>query len=118
MIRTDTYNTDEWRLVPVEPTENMIEAGENTPHVDNTSSCWQSVEIYKAMLEAAPEYQSAPNENLKDETWIMKDGSKIKVSDMSEEHVRNTLRLLIRTNEFINSLWYRNFLFGEVIRND
>lgn len=33
---------------------------------------------------------------MKDEQWTMKDGKEIAVSDMSEEHVKNILRMLIR----------------------
>lgn len=33
---------------------------------------------------------------MKDEIWTMKDGTKIAVSDMSESHVRNALRMVIR----------------------
>jgi hypothetical protein len=31
-----------------------------------------------------------------DEIWIQKDGTPIAVEDMSEGHVRNTLRMIIR----------------------
>lgn len=33
---------------------------------------------------------------MKDEIWTTRDGRKIAVADMSEEHVRNTLRMLLR----------------------
>lgn len=32
----------------------------------------------------------------KDEVWTMRDGTEVKVGDMSVEHVRNTLRMLLR----------------------
>ena len=32
----------------------------------------------------------------KDEIWIQKDGTKIAVSEMSESHAKNALRMLIR----------------------
>ena len=35
---------------------------------------------------------------MKDEQWTKKDGSKIMVGDMSEGHVRATLRMLLRNN--------------------
>ena len=31
-----------------------------------------------------------------DETWTMRNGKKIKVGDMDEEHARNSLRLMLR----------------------
>lgn len=31
-----------------------------------------------------------------DEIWTMRDGTKIKVGDMTESHARNTLRMIIR----------------------
>ena len=33
---------------------------------------------------------------MRDETWTMRDGTKIKVGDMDENHVRNALRMVIR----------------------
>ena len=33
---------------------------------------------------------------MKDEMWKMRDGTLIAVSDMSEDHVRNALRMVIR----------------------
>lgn len=33
----------------------------------------------------------------RDEIWTMKDGTKIAVGDMEERHVRNALRMVIRT---------------------
>ena len=35
---------------------------------------------------------------MKDEIWTMKDGTKIAVNDMSEGHVRNALRMVIRNH--------------------
>ena len=35
---------------------------------------------------------------MKDEIWTMKDGTKIAVGDMSESHVRNALRMVIRNH--------------------
>jgi hypothetical protein len=34
--------------------------------------------------------------------WTMKDGSKINVDDMTEEHLRNVLKLIIRRRD---KLW-------------
>lgn len=33
---------------------------------------------------------------VRDEVWVTKDGRRIAVSDMSEEHVKNILRMFIR----------------------
>jgi len=33
---------------------------------------------------------------VKDEVWTTKNGTEIEVKDMSEDHVRNTLRLIIK----------------------
>lgn len=33
---------------------------------------------------------------MKDEIWTQKDGTKIAVGDMTEEHVRNALRMILR----------------------
>lgn len=33
---------------------------------------------------------------MEDEIWVTKDGRKIAVSDMSENHVRNALRMILR----------------------
>lgn len=34
----------------------------------------------------------------KDEIWTMRDGTKIAVGDMSESHVRNALRMVMRNH--------------------
>lgn len=36
-----------------------------------------------------------------DQYWTMKDGKKIAVGDMSVDHLRNTLRMLIREDRII-----------------
>lgn len=37
--------------------------------------------------------KKAPNQ---DETWVMQDGRRVPVGDMTEEHVKNVLRMLLR----------------------
>lgn len=37
-------------------------------------------------------------DDFKDEIWVTRDGREILVGDMTEEHVRNTLRMIIRVN--------------------
>ena len=39
---------------------------------------------------------------MKEEYWKMKNGEKIAVGDMSESHVKNVLRMIIRTRNAIN----------------
>ena len=36
---------------------------------------------------------------MKEYYWTMKDGSKINVDDMTEEHLKNVLKLIIRREE-------------------
>lgn len=36
------------------------------------------------------------DDDFKDETWVTRDGREILVGDMTENHVRNALRMLIR----------------------
>lgn len=36
---------------------------------------------------------------MRDYYWTTKDGNKINVDDMSEEHLRNVLKLIIRRNK-------------------
>lgn len=36
------------------------------------------------------------NPTVQDEIWTMRDGTKIAVGDMDEDHVRNTLRMIMR----------------------
>jgi hypothetical protein len=40
-----------------------------------------------------------------DEIWTMKDGTEIAVGDMSESHVRNTLRMLLRKQRESQEKW-------------
>ena len=57
---------------------------------------------------------------IKDEVWKTKDGTYIEVKDMSESHVRNALRLIIRNrrkaieanDQFINDLFEESFPKG------
>lgn len=52
-LKTITINTDTHKVVPLEPTENQLIA------IADVSDCpgGMDVEIYKAMLAAAPEYK-------------------------------------------------------------
>jgi hypothetical protein len=43
-----------------------------------------------------------------DEVWVTRDGRRIAVGDMSEEHAKNTLRLLIRQRREIKEAAYGN----------
>ena len=45
----------------------------------------------------------------KDEVWTTKDGRKIAVGDMSEEHAKNILRLLIRQRREIKQAAYDDY---------
>lgn len=42
-----------------------------------------------------------------DETWVMQDGRKILVGDMTEEHVKNVLRMLLRKERIAVEAEYR-----------
>lgn len=53
--------SDQWKIVPVEPTEEMKRAGLSERHDDLSRS------IYKAMIEAAP---SPPVVNVKSVAWL------------------------------------------------
>ena len=49
---------------------------------------------------------------MNEEIWTMKDGTKIAVGEMDIEHLRNTLRMIIRTKRekerFIEAIEERN----------
>jgi len=45
---------------------------------------------------------------MRDEVWTTKDGEKIQVKDMSETHVRNALRSMLRYKRKQEFLSYRN----------
>ena len=47
-------------------------------------------------------------EIMRDEVWTTKDGEKIQVKDMSETHVRNALRSMLRYKRKQEFLSYRN----------
>jgi hypothetical protein len=38
------------------------------------------------------------SESLQEEIWVCRDGRRLRVGEMSLEHLQNTLRLLIRTH--------------------
>ncbi len=38
---------------------------------------------------------------MKDEVWTTKEGQKINVGDMSEDHVRNALRMILRKRRLV-----------------
>jgi len=57
---------------------------------------------------------------MKEEYWTTKDGQKIAVGDMTDEHVRNTLRMIIRKaremkehQELIDNIGFDGFGFDE-----
>ena len=65
MIRTVTYDDSKFKIVPLEPTEEMNEAGYAAQDFWYLSQCDNARELaysfsmprYKAMIQAAPEYQ-------------------------------------------------------------
>ena len=44
-----------------------------------------------------------------DETWITKNGTKIPVEDMTEAHVKNALRMIIRKSREDSAHFYTNW---------
>jgi hypothetical protein len=49
-------------------------------------------------MRPAAGYYSQEEEVMKEEFWTKRDGTKIAVGDMEVEHLRNTLRMIIRNN--------------------
>lgn len=64
-------------------------------------------------------WETAKNVFRKDEMWTMKDGTRIAVSDMTERHAKNVLRLVIRRivahNNKANSTYK---LYDEIMLGD
>ncbi len=54
---------------------------------------------------------------MEDEIWECKDGRRIPVSEMSEDHVRSTLRMIIRTRRRKEEL-IRSSIRGALSRLD
>lgn len=67
-----------WDIVDVAPASRLIEKDRKTDTLER---------LVKARASGVPE-----------EVWVTKDGRHMLVGDMDEEHLRNTLRMLIRTH--------------------
>ncbi len=55
MIKTFTIDTDKWRLVPVEPTRDMVIAGTHQRFRDSYDA---EEDCYRAMIAAAPQQEA------------------------------------------------------------